>query len=91
MSIGMCFHDDRDPEYFEEQLRKKDAYIGKLKSAIFRAISYNSHTADSYRRLGSLSDSLDDRAHFTGMAAGMLEANINLKKCITEVDTPCQP
>lgn len=62
-----AFHDQRD-EY------------NKLHIAIAKSISYNSSTAETYKRVASLCDNDVEKAEFLGKAAGLLEASRMLKK-----------
>ena len=61
---------------FDLTKRERD----KLHIAIAKSISYNSSTAETYKRVASLCDNDIEKAEFLGKAAGLLEASRMLKK-----------
>ena len=67
-------------ERLEEAFQKQRAECDNLHMAIFKAVSYNSSTAETYKRVASLCDNDVEKAEFLGKAAGLREANRMLKK-----------
>lgn len=80
MSVQEVYDKLDQCERMERALEKKRAECDNLHMAIFKSISYNSSTAETYKRVASLCDNDVEKAEFLGKAAGLLEASRMLKK-----------
>ena len=84
MSIGICFNDDRDIDELEKLLKQKDDEIHRLQRAISNALSYNQKIATVYQNTAQAAKDPGDKLEFYGKSSGMLEANLNIRRYMTE-------
>lgn len=66
---------------------ERDEYVQKLKNAIRKAHMLNQNTIKTYTRIAhdTLSDETD-ALEFLSKAYGINEANLNMLRCVKEVD-----